>query len=332
MMDTTAHDHHPSMSTEVLDARQDPQTAIDRACMLINSGEVVAFPTETVYGLGARIFDARQIEKIFRAKDRPSDNPLIAHISSLHQVHDICDEISDSMRLLMQTFFPGPLTLVGYRKLSVPSIVSAGLKTIAFRMPSHTLALKLIDCVGQPIVAPSANRSGRPSPTRAEHVLHDLNGRISAVLDGGPCSIGLESTVLSMVDKEPCILRPGAITKEQIEECLGTKVLSSGAEDGVVAIAPGMKYRHYAPSIPVLQITSLDERSSLPANVVILAEHVDVNDPRVRPLRADSLYDEFRKAEAVGCVAVYVLLGPQTTSNAALMNRLQKALTASTSS
>lgn len=222
---------------------------LERAAQLIKEGRLVAFPTETVYGLGAAIFNPSAIASIFTVKGRPSDNPLIAHMSSLEQVHQMAIEVPDSFYLLANSFFPGPLTVVLKRNPQVPSIISAGLNSIALRLPSHPIASKLISLVGEPLVAPSANLSGKPSSTQLKHVLEDFDGKIAAVIEGGQTDFGIESTVISLLDEVPILLRPGVVTKEQIEQVLGRQVELS-ARNGPV-VSPGMKYRHYCPKTPI---------------------------------------------------------------------------------
>ena len=224
---------------------------------LIKSGELVAFPTETVYGLGANGLDGEAVNKIFEAKGRPNDNPLILHIAKKSDVKDLWAHVPKVANTLMDTFWPGPLTLIFNKADCVPYEVTAGLETVAIRMPSDKTARTLIQKAGVPIAAPSANRSGRPSPTTAKHVLDDMDGRIPLILDGGPCRYGVESTVLSLVG-EPTILRPGAVTREMLEAVIGPVKLAPsilnplGARE--VAASPGMKYKHYAPDAEVYVI------------------------------------------------------------------------------
>lgn len=230
----------------------DPES-IERAAKLIRSGALVAFPTETVYGLGANGLDGQAVLRIFEAKGRPADNPLILHISRRDDILPLIDgPLPDNARSLADAFWPGPLTMVLPKSALVPDAVSAGLNTVAVRMPSHPAALKLIEKAGVPVAAPSANRSGRPSPTRAEHVLEDMDGRIDMVLDGGPCQVGLESTVVDMTGETPRILRPGGVTPEMIVAALGAVRVDESAMrplmEGETARSPGMKYRHYAPN------------------------------------------------------------------------------------
>ncbi|QGQ93464.1 threonylcarbamoyl-AMP synthase [Paenibacillus psychroresistens] len=223
---------------------------IQAAAELLRSGKCVAFPTETVYGLGADATNTNAVENIYKAKGRPTDNPLIVHISHVDQLNTLVTEVDEVSQLLIDAFWPGPLTLVLPVKLgAVSPLVTAGLSTVAVRMPAHPIALQLIEAAGCPLAAPSANRSGRPSPTRAEHVRDDLDGRIEAIIDAGPTGVGVESTVIEVVDGRIHLLRPGGITKEQLT-AFGT-VLEAGAQDIEAGIAapksPGMKYAHYAP-------------------------------------------------------------------------------------
>ncbi len=224
---------------------------LEEAAQIIRRGGLVAFPTETVYGLGANALDAKAAAKIYAAKGRPSDNPLIAHVSSLEEIRPLVSEIPDMGRRLAEAFWPGPMTLVFPKSDLVPHGTTGGLDTVAVRMPSDPVAAELIRLSGVPIAAPSANTSGRPSPTTAEHVLQDMDGRIDAILDGGPVGIGLESTIVDVTETVPVLLRPGAITMEMLRSKVG-EVLVDPAILGPLSPdvhpkAPGMKYRHYAP-------------------------------------------------------------------------------------
>ena len=227
--------------------------ALERAGALIRSGELVAFPTETVYGLGANAMDADAVRRIFEAKGRPGDNPLIVHISGLSQLPAlIAAEPSPAAHALMDAYWPGPMTLIFPKSAAVPGAVTAGLDTVAVRFPAHPAARALIDAAGVPIAAPSANRSGRPSPTSARHVLEDMDGRIPMILDGGDCEVGLESTVIDLSGEMPRVLRPGGVTPEMIAEVCGGAGVDPAVMrplgEGEVARSPGMKYRHYAPA------------------------------------------------------------------------------------
>lgn len=243
------------METQYFNATTQKENGTQLAGRVLRAGGLVAFPTETVYGLGANGLDGEAVRRIFAAKGRPADNPLILHVAKKSDVKDLWLRVPIKARILMDAFWPGPLTLVYTRSSRVPDEVTAGLSTVALRMPEHKTALALIRAAGVPIAAPSANLSGRPSPTTAAHVKADLDGKIDIILDGGPCRVGLESTVLSLVG-EPTILRPGGITREMLEALIGAvevapSVLSPLAE-GETPASPGMKYKHYAPDAEVL--------------------------------------------------------------------------------
>lgn len=223
------------------------------AAMLLRKNAVVALPTETVYGLGGNAKNDEAVAKIFTAKGRPADNPLIIHIAEQDQLEEFIAEIPEKASKLMAAFWPGPLTIIFKSK---PGILSqkatAGLSTVAVRMPDHPVALALLKSCGLPIAAPSANSSGRPSPTTANHVWEDLNGKISGILDGGATGVGVESTVVDCTESIPVILRPGGVTKEQLEEVIGTVTVDRALTDEKIQPkAPGMKYKHYAPNAPM---------------------------------------------------------------------------------
>ena len=227
--------------------------SLQKAALLLRKGEVVAFPTETVYGLGASCFSVDGIKKIYAAKGRPSDNPLIVHVAPGFDLTEIASRIPDTAIKLMDAFWPGPLTLILPKSEQIPREVTGGLNTVAIREPSHPAAMAMIKAAGLPVVAPSANTSGRPSPTKAFHVFEDLEGKIPLILDGGECEVGLESTIVDLSEEVPTVLRPGGITLEMLQSVLeevvidpAVKVAREVAKD-VVPKAPGMKYRHYAP-------------------------------------------------------------------------------------
>lgn len=218
------------------------------AAEIIQDGGVVAFPTETVYGLGADGFNEDALKKIFIAKGRPMDNPLILHIASTKEIVDVASYVSAKAKKAINAFWPGPLTLVLPKNPQVPDEVSAGLATVAVRMPAHPIALKLIKLAKVPVAAPSANLSGRPSPTTGFHVLKDLKGKIDMIIDGGPCRWGIESTVVDFTSDIPVILRPGAVTREMLENVVGEVVYDPGLKNNEIAPkSPGVKYLHYAP-------------------------------------------------------------------------------------
>ena len=226
----------------------------------ISSGGIVAFPTETVYGLGANAFSADAVNKIFKAKGRPADNPLIVHIADISALDEIVSGVPSAARKLMDKFWPGPLTIIMKKNSSIPSAVSAGLDTVAVRMPENETARALIRAAGVPIAAPSANISGRPSPTRAEDVVFDMDGRIDAVIDGGDCSGGVESTVVSVESGLVSLLRPGIITAEQLSEAVGGIEIVTELKQGETPKSPGLKYKHYSPRAELIVLSgSLDD-------------------------------------------------------------------------
>ena len=227
------------------------QEQMQEAGELIAAGELVAFPTETVYGLGGDALHPDAAKKIYAAKGRPSDNPLIIHIAEFSDLERVAKEVPEQAKKLAEAFWPGPLTMVVWKKDEVPFATTGGLNTVAVRMPNHPVALELIRKSGKLIAAPSANTSGRPSPTEASHVMEDLEGRIAMVLDGGPVGIGIESTIIDLTEDIPMVLRPGYITPEMLSEVLGEEVIIDpgiiAADDTTKPKAPGMKYKHYAP-------------------------------------------------------------------------------------
>lgn len=233
---------------------EDENTA-KKAGEILRSGGLVAIPTETVYGLAANALDPEAVKKIFTAKGRPQDNPLIVHVQSLEEIPPLTEKADERLGALAERFWPGPLTVIMKRSSLVPDEVTAGLDTVAIRMPSHPAARAVIKAAGVPLAAPSANASGRPSPTKAEHVLRDLEGRIDAVVDGGECSVGVESTVITLVTSPPALLRPGGVTPGELREVLGEITVSHAVfeklGDGEKAQSPGMKYKHYAPETRV---------------------------------------------------------------------------------
>ena len=258
------------MNTLLLSAGEanTPATAAE----IIKNGELVAIPTETVYGLGANGLDPDAVAKIFKAKGRPQDNPLILHISDAKDMEKYCHSIPECAYKLAEAFWPGPLTLVLPARENVPSCTTAGLPTVAIRCPDNAVTREIIRLSGVPIAAPSANISGKPSTTTAQHVLHDHQGKIAAVVDGGPCRVGVESTILDLSDGMPRLLRPGGITGEQLGAIVGDivldKAITASVEKDEVVKAPGMKYRHYAPDCKVLIVDG-----DLPAAVSYVKAH-----------------------------------------------------------
>lgn len=262
-----------NLKTEIIKvdtAVKDWDMQLDYAAQVLRSGGLVAFPTETVYGLGANALDDKAVEGIYRAKGRPADNPLIIHITNTDSVKELADSIPFVAPVLMETFWPGPLTLVMPRSKNVPDIITAGLDTVAIRMPSHPIAAALINKAGVPVAAPSANSSGRPSPTLAKHVIEDLSGKVDVIIDGGISKVGVESTVLDITVTPPMILRPGGVTLEQLRSVLGAVSwdhASVGTHSGAPSAAshstpksPGMKYKHYSPKAALLLLQGNPER------------------------------------------------------------------------
>ncbi len=242
------------MKTEYVDLRDDKDIngGLYRAAQIIKNGGLVAFPTETVYGLGANGLDENAVPKIYEAKGRPSDNPLILHISEFDEIKNIVKEIPDIAVILADEFWPGPLTMVFKKSNIVPYRTTGGLESVAVRVPSNKIAREFIKMAGVPVAAPSANSSGRPSPTKASHVLEDLDGKIDMVIDGGTVDIGLESTIVDVTGEVPVILRPGFITEEMLSEAIGRVQIDQAVKNlspdkDLKPKAPGMKYRHYAP-------------------------------------------------------------------------------------
>ncbi len=245
------------MNTEYLIVdRDNPDISLlAKAAVILKQGGLVAFPTETVYGLGANGLNERAVAGIYQAKGRPSDNPLILHIADCREVEKLAREVPANARVLMEKYWPGPLTVVLARTKAVPDIVTGGLNTVAIRLPASVVARELIRLAGAPVAAPSANTSGRPSPTNAQDVLTDLNERIDAVLDAGPCTIGVESTVIDCTTPVPTLLRPGGVTLEMLMDTLGEVEIDPAlAEAHSIPRSPGMKYAHYAPSAPMMLV------------------------------------------------------------------------------
>jgi len=240
-----------------------PNQDLSLAVTVLQQGGLVAMPTETVYGLAANALNSDAVSSIFKAKGRPSDNPLIIHIGSLDQLPPLVTDISLTAKKLMDAFWPGPLTLVFFSSPLVPNIVSAGLPTVAVRFPSHPIAQKLINSSGLVLAAPSANTSGKPSPTTAQRVLEDLDGKIEVIIDGGRVDVGLESTVVDVTGEIPTILRPGKITRKMMENVIGPvevdPALSNLENVNLIPRAPGMKYTHYSPNAEVYIVEGQDE-------------------------------------------------------------------------
>ena len=252
------------METVILSA-QDPSTA-ELAARIIKSGELVAIPTETVYGLGANGLDPQAVAKIFEAKGRPNDNPLILHIADAGQIEELCHHVPEAAYQLAERFWPGPLTMVLPAKDCVPKETTAGLATVAVRCPDSPVTREIIRQAGVPLAAPSANISGKPSTTTAQHVYHDHAGKIPLIVDGGACRVGVESTIVDLTEHPPRLLRPGGITPAQLIEVLGDlvvdKAVTAQVDQDAVVKAPGMKYRHYAPACQVVIVSGSSEKAA----------------------------------------------------------------------
>lgn len=318
---------------------------LKEAARLLRENEAVAFPTETVYGLGANAMEDEAIAKIFAAKGRPSDNPLIVHIGTKSQLDGIVREIPPVAEKLMEHFWPGPLTIILPRKEGISERVTAGLNTVGVRMPDHPVALALIEEANVPVAAPSANRSGRPSPTLASHVYEDLNGKIAGIVDGGATGVGVESTVIDCTSEVPTILRPGGITKEQLEAVIGNVSLDPALKDEKEKPkSPGMKYTHYAPKAPLSIVEGsrefiqriVDEKKKEGFKVGVLTteeyQHVYSADVVLScGMRNDlasvatKLYDVLRTFDASEVDVIFSESFPNEGIGNAIMNRLTKA-------
>ena len=254
---------HMETIIKKIDRNQIDQVIMEEAGSILKNGGLVAFPTETVYGLGANALDEAAAKKIYAAKGRPSDNPLIAHVSCLEEIAPLVSNMPENGKKLAKAYWPGPMTMVFPKSAIVPYGTTGGLDTVAIRMPSDPIAAELIRLSGVPIAAPSANTSGRPSPTRADHVLQDMDGKIDAIIDGGPVGIGLESTIVDVTEEMPMVLRPGAITVEMLRETVGEVGIDPAILGPVSADvrpkAPGMKYRHYAPKADLAIVEGPEE-------------------------------------------------------------------------
>jgi L-threonylcarbamoyladenylate synthase len=298
------------METQVISSKN-----LDLAISFLMQGIPVVFPTETVYGLGSHIFNEKGIQNIFTIKGRPSDNPLIVHVSSLEEAISLSKDLPPLFYLLAKKFWPGPLTLVVQKADHVPSFVSAGLSSIAIRMPSHPVARELIQKTG-PLAAPSANISGRPSPTCVEDVLEDLNGKIPCIIDGGASFLGIESTVVSLLKEEPVLLRPGTITRQILEQAIEKTILEP--QKDAPPLSPGMKYRHYAPKAKVLLRF---KKTDLKGPYILSPNPTD----KMRLLNEKTLYAELRRADRSGALEIEIDCCEELLLNQALMNRLIKA-------
>ncbi|MDO5409923.1 MAG: L-threonylcarbamoyladenylate synthase [Lachnospiraceae bacterium] len=343
------------MNTKIIDLQVLDKAEIDKAYaeagQVIRDGGMVAFPTETVYGLGANALDAEAAARIYAAKGRPSDNPLIAHIADESQLEDIAAYIPKAARILMKEYWPGPLTMVFKKKDCVPYGTTGGLETVAVRMPDHPVAARLIREAGVPVAAPSANISGRPSPTTAERTAEDMDGRIDMILDGGSCRIGIESTIVDMTEEVPVILRPGFITREMLTELLGEVRIDRALEkpqENFRPKAPGQKYRHYAPKAPmtlvegdmkavvakIRELAALSLAEGKKAGIVCTDETREYySDGIIKSMGsreslesvAHNLYEILREFDEIGVDVIYSEAFSKDDLGFAVMNRLMKA-------
>lgn len=318
---------------------------IETAGQILRDGGLVAIPTETVYGLGANALNPSAVNRIFHAKGRPNDNPLIVHISQISQMKPLVEEIPEKAKMLMASFWPGPLTIILPKTKLVPPETSGGLGTVAIRFPANKIAQKIISCAGVPIAAPSANTSGLPSPTKAQHVFEDMNGKIDAILDGGECSVGVESTVITLATEKPRLLRPGGVTLEMLRDCIGQVELDDSVfaklKEGERASSPGMKYKHYSPKANVVIVKGSFNsfkkyvNSQTKENVFALCfdgEEEQLQVPAIsfgKEGRAEEqahfLFDSLRKLDEMGARLVFTRCPEKSGVGMAVYNRLIRA-------
>lgn len=317
---------------------------IKKAAEIIKNGGLVAMPTETVYGLAADAFNPAAVSNIFKAKGRPMDNPLIIHISDISQIYRIVRSFPPSAKKLAELFWPGAITMILPRSDEVPYEVCAGLDTVAVRFPSNTVANKLISN-SAPLAAPSANLSGKPSPTNAKHVFEDMNGRIDAIIDGGECEVGVESTVITLTGKVPVLLRPGDITAEQLKEVLGEIIIDDAVtnplKDNEKATSPGMKYKHYAPAAELILLDGEQEKFLNYVNknssdgVMALCYDEDIKNLDIPYISIGKendyqehehrLFTALRKCDERGAKIVYAHCPQKTGTSLAIYNRIIRA-------
>ena len=315
-------------------------TQIAKAADILRNGGVVAFPTETVYGLGATAYDEQAVQRVFSIKGRPHNNPLIVHVATIEQVHALVTVISDSAKKLMATFWPGPLTIVLNSSSLVSDIVTAGLSTIAVRMPEHPVASALIRSLGDPIAAPSTNRSGRPSPTHVEHVRRELGEDVDMVLDGGKCRIGLESTVIDMSTEMPCILRAGSVSMNMIQAAIGDVTFLQRSNGETTPKSPGTQHRHYAPNCQIIPVApdrwaqTIDEWHTSGKQIGVLCHQTAVKNEAVAFYRhvpgtdedyGKELFTAFLDAEEAGIDALLVETVKEHGVGIAIMDRIYRA-------
>ena len=332
------------METLLLDAENDG--AIKTVAEILKRGGLVAIPTETVYGLAANAFDPVACGNIFKAKGRPGDNPLIVHICNIDMLGDVVSEFPEKAKILAEKFWPGPLTMIMKKSDKIPMVTSANLPTVAVRFPAHPAAQRIIRETGLPLAAPSANLSGSPSPTTFGHCVHDLMGRVDAIIDGGACSVGVESTIISFAEETPMLLRPGYVTLEQLRDAIGEVGLSKAVleklGDGERVLSPGMKYKHYAPKARVSLVKGTSEKyieyvneHSYEDGVFALCFDEDAPVLKVSTVcygseysdaqQAERLFDALRELDEVGAKRVYAHSPKTTGVGMAVYNRLVRA-------
>lgn len=330
--------------TQLVPVRKPTDLILDRIASDLKNGKLVVFPTETVYGLGANAFNAKAVRRVFWAKCRPADNPLIVHISEKKQLKKLVKAITPTAKKLIAKFWPGPLTLLFFKSKRIPSVVTAGLHTVAIRMPSHPIAHALIQKAVVPIAAPSANTAGKPSVTRASHAFEDLFGKVSWIIDSGPATAGIESTILDITQSPPVLLRPGAVSKEKIEKVIGKIAVHSVVANPktvskkLIAVAPGMKYRHYAPNAAVWMVSpqklaQIAKQQSKKKPVAVLSLKM-VRSKKILSFRFSSikemaaeLFHCFRLCDEAGIKLVLVEAVSEKGIGLALSNRVKKAAT-----
>lgn len=333
------------METKIYKPSSENDKEIKLVGDILRNGGVVGIPTETVYGLAANALNADAVKKIFLAKGRPQDNPLIVHIADIKEIYDITKDVPEKALKLANAFWPGPLTIILKRSDIIPSSVSAGLDTVAIRMPSHPLARAIIRSAGVPLAAPSANTSGKPSPTTANHVFDDLNGKIDAIIDGGTCNVGVESTVISLCTNPPRLLRPGKITPAQLKEVIGEVVVDDAVlgklKKGAKVASPGMKYKHYSPDCNVVivrgsfenfkkHIEKFDKEDTMAICFNGEEKKLGVkclcfgNEDKPEQ-QAHDLFDDLRKVDKFGAKNVFVRCPSGEGVGLAVMNRLLRA-------
>ncbi len=331
------------METRKLDAISDYQNSVDIASEILKHGGIVAVPTETVYGLAASAYSDDAIKSVFDAKGRPQDNPLIVHIASIDMLNDIACNIPDIAYDCAKAFWPGPFTMVLPKGQKIANSVSGGLNTVAVRFPSDKTICDIINTSGLPLAAPSANTSGRPSPTTAAHVLEDLDGKIDAVVIGGECSVGVESTVVSLVGDKPRLLRPGAVTPEQLIKVLPDLVIDDAVlqqlKNGEKAASPGMKYKHYAPKTTAVLVEGCSNsfvkfvnKKNDCAAVCFEEEYYSINVPKIsygskhnESTLAQNVFSVLRDIDALGVKEVYIHAPSKDGVGLAVYNRLIRA-------